>query len=132
MHMIQKISLIVLLLIPISAAYASNERAERMAIVSNLVEALNYNRYEQFIKNGSPEWRKHMNRGNYQKLHQEMTNYIGHVVNWKQVSKKSRGKIETYTYKLTGDTERIGLFMLVQLYEYRGRLVVNNIFFSKR
>ena len=123
------ILLILFLTLPLCAG---SERQARMSVVANLVKALNYNKYEQFIRDGSPDWRKRMNRSNYNKLHTRMITYIGHIVSWKPLSKRSNGKIDTYTFRLTGDSENIALVMQVQMYRYKNRPVVHNVSFVKR
>lgn len=128
----KKFSLLILIFILSSSAFAGNSRAAQMAVVSNLVNALNYNKYEQFIKDGSPVWRKKMTRSNYKKLHTEMINYIGHIVSWKPLSKKSKNKIDIYTFRLIGDSESIGLIMRVYMYVYKDKLLVHDVAFVKR
>lgn len=113
-------------------AYAGTGRDAQTAIVKNLVNALNYSKYEQFIKDGSPEWRKKMNRSSYNNLTKQMINYIGHIVSWKPLNQKIKGKVMRYTYRLTGDSESIGLVMAVDMYVYKDKLVVNNVSFVKR
>ena len=103
-----------------------------MSVVENLVNALNYNKYEQFIRDGSPDWRKRMNRSDYKKLHTRMITYIGHIVSWKPLSKRAKGKIDIYTFRLTGDSETIALVMQVQMYIYKNKPVVHDVSFVKR
>ncbi len=128
----RRLSLFIFILIFSSSAFAGNGRAAQMSIVSNLVNALNYNKYEQFIQDGSPVWRKKMTRSNYKKLHTEMINYIGHIVSWKPLSKKTKDKIDIYTFRLIGDSESIGLIMRVHMYIYKEKLLVHNVAFVKR
>lgn len=127
----KQVILLIILILSVTA-YAGTGRAARNSVVSNLVGALNYNKYEQFIRDGSPEWRKRMTRSNYKKIHTQMINYIGHILSWKPISQKSDGKIDIYTFRLTGDSESIGLIMEVQMYVYKNSIVVHNVAFVKR
>ncbi len=130
--MMYRIRILVLVILFSVAAFAGTGRNAKLAVISNLVQALNYNKYELFLKDASPEFRKSMTRANYDKLHSQMMNYIGHIVNWKLVTKHNNGKMETYSFRLTGDSETIGLIMLVQMYAYDNKILVYQVAFSKR
>ena len=123
-------SFIFFFIISFSAFAGSNINTR--PIVNNIVESLNYNRYDDFIQNGSLKWRKSMNRAYYNKMRAEMLSYIGHIVGWKFVSLRKKGKINIFTYKLFGENEAIGLFMQLELYEHNKRILVNKIKFLKR
>lgn len=127
-----KLRVLFLVLVLSFSASAQSGGAGTMAVVSNLVNSLNYNRHEDFIKDGSPEWRKRMSRSSFKKLHTQMLNYIGHIVSWKPVSKSSGGKVETYTFRLVGNNESIGLIMRVQMYQHKDKILVHSVSFVKR
>ncbi len=127
-----RVRITVLVVLLSVAAFAGTGRNAKVAVISNLVQALNYNKFELFLKDASPEFRKFMTRANYDKLHSQMINYIGHIVNWKLLTKRDNGKMETYSFRLTGDSETIGLIMLVQMYAYENRILVYRVAFSKR
>lgn len=114
------------------SAYAGTDNYNTQPIVKNIAESLNYNRYDNFLQNGSLKWRKSMNRSRYNKMRAEMLSYIGHIVGWKFVSVHRNGKIHNYIYKLFGENEAISLFMELQVYKNNGSILVNNIVFSKR